>query len=373
MSMAAGAGYPPMPGASGGYPPMPAGQPMQQPGADRRPCGKPIAQDPLSKGGREKMKKQAINKANASTPRAQRVFQLTAWTLAPFCVFVLILFLTTYMFYKAPQMVLLTFTIVTGLCLMQYLLVEYCIRKKAGRWKKWIGGFSATAAFVALCVGLLIHYKYTLFYYKYSSMMRYTNVAPLQPALQFEDAGSLHFTAGTTVDRTRSVGYRHIRSSQTLCVAPVVSGQMAPTDPIVFFAVGTNCCGWRASFHCDDVGSGDARGGLLMLTPDQLVSPSMEWMVDEQFDFKAFEDAIALQSSVFTVNAAKHHRFLRWVKDPDAMIDHYRKRGLESALLSCLGYWIVVAVCISYHLAIENERAKRKAEFLQKGGSIAEA
>jgi len=344
---------------------------MQQPGAARRPGpGGPIRQDPLSQAGQTKLKKKAIDKANVITPRAQRVFQMTAWTLAPFCVFVLILFVTVYMFYKAPQMVLLTFTIVTGLCLMQYLLVEFCIRKKAGRWKKWVGGFSATAAFVALCIGLLIHYKYMLFYYKYTNMMRYTNVAPAQPALQFEDAGSLHFTAGTTVDRTRAVGYRHIRSSQTLCVAPVVSGQMAPTDNIVFFAVGTNCCGWRASFHCDDAGSGAARGGLLMLTPDQLVSPSMEWMVDEQFDFKAFEDAVDLQKSVFAVNPAKHHRFLRWVKEPNEMIDHYRKRGLEAALLACLGYWIVVAVCISYHIALENERAKQKAEFLQKGGSI---
>lgn len=350
---------------------------MQQPGAAPRPMPgtgvRPIRQDPLSQSGQTKLKKQAINKASAATPRAERIFRLTCWTLAPFCVFVLVLFLTTYMFYRAPEMIMLTFTIVTGLCLMQYLLVEYCIKKKAGRWKKWVGGFAAMAAFVALCVGLLIHYKWMLLYHKYSNMTKYTNVAPLQPALQFEDAGQLHFTAGTTVDRTRAVGYRHIRSSQTLCVAPVVSGQMAATDPIVFFAVGTNCCGWRASFHCDDVGSGAARGGILMLTPDQLTSPSMEWAVDENFNFKAFEDAVDLQKSVFGVTPAKHHRFLRWVKDPSELIDHYRKRSLEACLLSCLGYWVVVGFCISYHIALENERAKQKAEFLQKGGSIAMA
>jgi len=229
------------------------------------------------------------------------------------------------------------------------------------------------AAFIALLVGLAIHYKYMLYYHKYSSMMRYTNVAPLQPALQFEDAGALQFTAGTTVDRTRAIGYRHIRSSQTLCVAPVVSAQMAPTDNIVFFAVGVNCCGWRASFHCDDSGAGGARGGLIMLTPDQLVSPSMEWMVEDGFDFKAFEDAIDLQKSVFSVSAAKHHRMLRWVKDPNVEIDHFRKRGLEAALISCAGYWVIVGVFIAYHLALENDRAKRNAELLQKGGTISMA
>jgi len=324
------------------------------------------AKDPLLRAGQRKVKANQLNKENAVTPRSQRVFQLTAMTLLPFCVYVLTLFVTTFTFYASPIGVMLTFIVAAGLCLVQYLFCEHCIRKKAPRWKKWIGVFGALAALVGMLVGIGIHYKWMLFYSKYTHMMTYTNVAPLQPALQFEDAGVLHFTSGTTVDRTRALGYRHIRSSSTLCVAPVVSGQMAATDPIVYFAVGTNCCGWRGSFTCDDVGKG-GQSGLLMLEPDKLVSPAMEWMVDEYFNFKAVEDAIEMQKSVYAVNIAKNHRLLRWVKDPAEQIDRFRKRGLEAALLSCVGYWVVVSIVVFYWSAAEKLQAKMMA--LAKGHS----
>jgi len=342
---------------------------MQQGAADSRHRSL-ATKDPLVKAGQQKVKTHKINKATDTTPRAQRVFQLTCLTLGPFCVYVLVLFTTTFMFYREPVAVLLTFATVTGICLLQYLLVQHCIKKKAPRWKGRFGKFGAVAAVIGLLVGLAIHYKWMLLYAKYSNMKRYTNVAPLQPALQFEDAGTLQFTSGTSVDRTRAVGYRHIRSSQTLCVAPVVSQQMTSTDQIVFFAVGVNCCGWRASFHCGDSGSASARGGMLMLMPDQLVSPAMEWMVDEQFDFSAFEDAIELLKSVFAVSVSKHHRMLRWVKDPSVEVDHYRKRGLEAALISCAIYWVVVAIGIASFIASEEQKSREKALKLSKGENV---
>jgi len=344
---------------------------MQQ-GADRRHRSL-ATKDPLMKAGQQKVKTNKINKAADTTPRSQRVFQLTCLTLGPFCVYVLVLFTTMFMFYREPVAVLLTFTIVTGICLLQYLLVQYCIRKKAPRWKGRVGKFGALAALIGLLVGLAIHYKWMLFYAKYSNMKRYTNVAPLQPALQFEDAGTVQFTSGTSVDSTRAVGYRHIRSSRTLCVAPVVSQQMTPTDQIVFVAVGVNCCGWRASFHCGDAAGSSARSGMLMLAPDQLVSPAMEWMVDEQFDFSAFEDAIELLESVFAVSVAKNHRMLRWVQDPSIEVDHYRKRGLEAALISCAVYWAVVAFLIGSFIASENQKASELASALSKGQSVSMA
>jgi hypothetical protein len=348
---------------------QPGGQSMQQ---DQRQRMAAHA-DPLNKAGSKKIAKSKLNKEVLSTPKGQQAFQLAALTIVPFCVYVLIVFLTTFMFYKSPGTIMLTAIVVILLCGLQYNVVERCTRKRPLRWKKNIGLFGAVAAIVALCVGIAIHYKWMLYYSKYTNMMTYTNVAPLQPALQFEDAGNIHFTEGTSVDRQRSIGYRHIRSSTTLCVAPVVSSQMAPTDPIVFFAVGVNCCGWRASFHCDAAGSAGARGGLLMLAPDQLVSPSMEWMVEDQFDFKAFDNAIDLLKSVFAVSVSEHFRMLRWVKDPSEEIDHFRKRGLEAALLSCVGYWVVVGFLISYHLALEAQRARQKALILEQGGSFAMA
>lgn len=336
-------------------------------GADQRQRGL-AAKDPLMQKGHQKVKMHKSNKAaaNDSTPRTERVFRLSCLTLGPFCIYVLVLFMTAFMFYREPVAVYLVFISVTGICLLQYVLVQYCVRKKGPRWKAGVGKLGALAALVGLCVGLFIHYKWMLLFAKYSNMKKYTNVAPLQPALQFEDAGRLAFTAGTSIDRTRAVGYRHIRSQTTLCVAPVVSQQMTPTDEIVFFAVGTNCCGWRASFHCGD---SSGQSGILMLQADQLVSPSMEWMVDAQFDFPAFEDAIELLKSVFAVSVAKHHRMLRWVKDPSAEIDHYRKRGVEAALISCVVYWVVAAVLIASFLAGEEQKSRQKAKALSDGKS----
>lgn len=325
------------------------------------------AKDPLLKKAHAKVGKTQFNKDNATTPPAQRVFQLTVLTLVPFFVYVTILFLTTFRFYESAVTVQLTFCLVSGLCVMLYLIIDHCTRRPAQRWKKWVGAFGALAALGGLLVGLYIHYEWTLFYGKYSNMMKYSNVAASQPAMQFEDAGSLIFTQGTTVDRTRAVGYRNIRTSQTMCVAPVVDSQMAPTDPIVFFAVGVNCCGWRASFHCDDAAKGGTRGGLLMLTPNHLTSPAMEWAVDSAFNFEGFEEAIELQKSVFGVSPAKHHRMLRWVEDPTADIDHYRKRGLEAALLSCVGYFVIAAAFIVNDVVSEAARQRELAAAYMKG------
>jgi len=329
------------------------------------------AKDPLLNKGQNKEIQRQLELEKNATPRSERAFQLTMLTLSPFCVFVLVLFTTVYMFYKSPLGVMLLFTAVAAGSGAQFLLVDVCLKKKQGKWKRYLGGFSFVAACVAFAIALAIHYKWMLFFYKYTSMVKYTNVAPLQPAMSFADAGTLQFTAGTTVDRTRAVGYRHIRKQQTLCVAPIVSPQMSPTDDIVFFAVGTNCCGWRSNFHCDDAG-GSAQGGLLMLSPDQLVSPAMEWMVDEQFDFKAFEKAIELEKSVFAMTVAKNYRLMRWVASPEAAVDYYRKRALEAALLSCVAYWVAVGCITAWHLRNEESRAQqRMKELIANEGSPA--
>jgi len=317
-----------------------------------------------------KVGKTAFNKENVSTPPAQRVFQLTVLCLGPFIIFVTLMLTTMFQFYNSPVGVLLAFCAIAGLCVMQYLVVDQCTRKPAQKWKKFLGFFGALCAVAGVGVGLCIHYEWMLFHAKYTNMMKYTNVAASQPALQFEDAGSLLFTEGTTVDRTRAVGYRNIRTSQTMCVAPVVDGQMASTDPIVFFAVGLNCCGWRASFHCDDAAKGGTRGGLLVLEPNQLVSPAMEWVVADEFNFAAFEDAIDLQKSVFAVSAAKNHRMLRWVEDPLAEIDNYRKRGLEAAILSCVAFFIISAILIVKDVVSEGARQKALAQQLMKTGGV---
>lgn len=355
-------------GGAGGYPTDFVGGTMQK-NTSRRHKLSMGARDPLLKKAHRKVWEHTHNKENETTPPSNKIMQLAALSVGPFAVYVLIMFVTSYAFYWAPASVFLTFAIAATANVFLYLLVEHCTRKRAGKWKRWLGVYGALAACSGLVVGLLIHYQYMLYYWKYSNMMKYSNVAASQPALQFEDAGSLLFTEGTTLDRSRAVGYRHIRSQSTLCVAPVVDGQMAPTDPIVFFAVGMNCCGWRASFNCDDAAVGGTRGGLLMLEPNHLVSPAMEWTVDKNFNFEAFQEAIDLQKSVFAVSAAKNFRYLMWVKDPAEKLDDFRKRGMEFGIISCALYALIVGVCVAYDLITEDARQKRAATEFMRGGS----
>lgn len=331
-------------------------------------------QDPLTQRAQKKLFHQNWSKDNERTPAAHRVFQYTMMTFVPFLVYVLVLFVTAYLFYRSPFVVFMTYGTVATLCLLQYLVIAHCLKRASmvkNGWKKWVGFIAFFAATAALMLGLLIHYKWMLFFNKYTNMMTYTNVAASQPAQQFEDAGSLVFTTGTSIDSTRAVGYRDIRNSQTLCVAPVVDQQMAVTDPIEFFAVGVGCCGWRASFLCDDAKQPGTRGSLLVLEPDKLVSPAMEWMVDEQFPFEGFQKAIDLQKSVFAVTASVNHRLVRWVKDPSAAIDIYRKRGLEACLFSCLLFFLVAACFISRDVAVEELKQRQAVDLYTKGKASA--
>jgi amino acid transporter len=325
------------------------------------------AKDPLMKKAHKKVHENSHSRENVFPAPSEKIMQLTALFAVPFVVYVVLLFMTMLLFHHSPVSVLMGYVAITTVCAFLYLVITYCTRRKEGKWKRWLGVYGVLAAFVGLMVGLSLHYSYLLFYYKYTNMMKYSNVAASQPALQFEDAGALMFTEGTQLDKARAVGFRHIRKQQTLCVAPVTDGQTQPTDPVVFFAVGTNCCGWRASFHCDDAGVAGTRGGLLMLEPNQLTSPAMEWMVEDSFDFKAFKEALDLQKAVFAVSAAKNYRFIKWVQDPDAKVDVFRKRGIEKALLSCLFYILAAGAVVIYDLVVEGQRQKAAAKAFIEG------
>jgi hypothetical protein len=266
------------------------------------------------------------------------------------------LFFTIFMFYSCPHCTWIVFIVlVTGSLFYTY-MAEHCMKKTT--WVRVIGRHSACAAAAGFAIGLLIHYKYMLYFGKYTAMMRYSNVAASQSVLQFEDASWLLFTEGTKVDTTRAVGYRNLRTSETLCVAPVIDGQMSTSDPIVFWAVGTGCCNWRASFNCDDAKAG-GRNGLLILEPHNLVSDSMEWAVRGHFDKEGFQEAISLAESVFAMTSGTDVRYVRWVNDPETTIYAYRRSGVEWAIYSCVAYVILTAFYVMQEIARDELRQRK--------------
>jgi hypothetical protein len=336
----------------------PAGK-MKPTGADtmRRSTS---ARDPLLEASHKKVARSKIL-AGGKNKGVARIVQITVHIIVPFMAYIFMLFLTMYNYYKSPFAVWLTLFITVLVSYCQYFMIEHC--KKKWTWQKWIGVYSSVALVLGFAFGLVIHYNFMLFYYKYTYMTKYSNVAASQPVLQFEDASTILFTEGTRVDGTRGVGYHSTRSSKTLCVAPVVDSQMATTDPIVFWAVGTGCCSWRASFNCDDA-KGGGRTGMLVLRPDQLVSSSMKWTVEEKFDFEGFDNAIEMATSVFAMTAGKEKRLVRWVKVAKKDIDDYRKRGLEAALFLCLGFLFFAAICAAREVMNDRRKQQELAEQL---------
>lgn len=228
------------------------------------------------------------------------------------------------------------------------------------RWLARLSFLTFLAILEGVIVGLVIYYKYMIYYHAYNDMRTYTNVAASQPSGQFEDAGMLLFTSDTQVDVNRAVGYRDAATATTICVAPVVDSSMGPTDPISFWAVGTNCCEPRAHFACDGATKGGARAALLKLDSDVLVSPTVE-LIASWFgglgwhDASKYDDAIRLDEAAYSSVPADHKRFLRWTDDPHKLAAVYKDDGTTAVV-----HAIIIMFVASIVLAIAMAPAKRK-------------
>jgi len=297
-----------------------------------------------------------------------RTVQLTIHAVVPFAAFLFMLVITARVFFWSSSDVCLCLMIGLLVCAFQYYIAQDCLKNKS--WQKWIGFYSAIALIIGFGAGLLIHYGFMLYYYKYKYMTRYTNVAASQPPVQFEDASNILFSQGTQVDTSKAIGYHDIRTSKLLCVAPVIDGSMAKEDPIKFWAVGTGCCTHRGSFHCDDAANSAARTGLLIFRPDHLVSDSMRWAVEGNFDFEGFNNAITMAASIYSITIGEDMRYIRWVNNADATIDKYRQTAVERGIYAAL-LWLMYTTCgILKEIYYEN---RRQAELADQITGIAHA
>lgn len=312
------------------------------------------AKDPLLKYGQHKLtqhERNQLNEHRASSrhktrnkmvhERFGRGIELAMLILFPFLNYVAVLCMVLCLYNAYSILVWMMFFTIVVFDIGYYLLMEIIYRDKPHEWRKWIGFFRALAAFVGVTVGLCIHYQWMVFYRSYHDLVRYDNIEAQHSALQFEDGGIIEFAKGGRLDTSRAVGFRDIRNSRTICVAPVIDGQMTEQDAISFFAVGINCCNFRSSFHCDDALKPAARGGLLKLEPGLLAPTYWEWAVDDSYDVESFEKAVDLQKSVFGAHVAENHRFLRWLEHPNERVESYRHCAWEVAIYSCIAYFAV--------------------------------
>lgn len=289
------------------------------------------AKDPLLHMGHDRINKneemkdemgtiQAMNKRDM----AHRVFVLTACPTAVFLTMVVVLAIG-FNFYPATMLAF------CAAALLASAFVAGSVTRK--RWQKWLGPLLMLAVVGGTIGGLNVYYRYMVHYYHYRDAPKKTNVAAMQPAIMFEDAGMVTFKDGTVVDRSRALGYQSATAGVTLCAAPIVDSSMPANAEISFFAVGVDCCDWRAKFWCDDAGSADGiAGALLHFDADQIVSPLTAWLVETPVTRENFKPVFDLEQATFGLHISESTRLLRWSKDPVKLRNQYWYHALLHGL-----------------------------------------
>jgi len=197
-------------------------------------------------------------------------------------------------------------------------------------WLRCLGGLLATSTTIGCLVGFDLYYHHIVYYWKYSEMRTYTNVAAAQNSDAFQDGGIFLFTQDTKVDTSQAVGYQSRWTGKTYCTAPVIDSTMGASDNIYYWAIGEGCCQARASFYCDDAMDQSTRSALVVLQPSDLVRPWMQWAVQDS-EWDDFMSAIKLSMGNYFIKAAPKPSLLFWTKDPLIFMNSYFARAKQTA------------------------------------------
>jgi len=176
-------------------------------------------------------------------------------------------------------------------------------------------------------------------YYDISNLNTYPNVDPSRNrGQQLMDAGRIMFTPNTSLDLSRSMGFKNM---DLYCVAPIVSGTDKEKKTIPsydFWAVGMNCCsGNRPDFHCGEFNNARAGAGLRLMRDDQ-----------RPFFRLAVQQAEAAHNI-----RADHPLFFYWMQDPIANVMAWQDEGYKYYLIGIFAHFIfqlflVVIACLAF-------------------------
>jgi len=159
-------------------------------------------------------------------------------------------------------------------------------------------------------------------YYDFENLSVYPNVsAAAMTGDQFMDFGRLQFDVDTSLDLTKSMGFRNL---EMYCVAPIVTQktQMTSYD---FWAVGTNCCSGTADFRCGEYNNPEASAGLRLLS---------------ESDRAFYRLAVQQAESTFNIKST-HPLFVYWMEDPLSEINSYQQNGFKCFVLGMIGHFVL--------------------------------
>mmetsp|Transcript_28958 Transcript_28958/g.61670 ORF Transcript_28958/g.61670 Transcript_28958/m.61670 type:complete len:376 (-) Transcript_28958:88-1215(-) len=312
-------------------------------------------QDPFIKGGNKRVDKEAKRpRPNEEGDKHHVVMRAFALTSAPFVCFNVTLVLLTRMYhYRQILTVVLTFIFIVAVALLPQIMkaqTQRLLKSWHEKWKDYLSIFCLVAAFLGMVAGFVLYYRYLLYYHRYMDMKVYSNVAASSDPMLVADAGIVGFSTDSSLDFSQAVGYYSAELGMMLCVAPVIDTSMSSSDSISFFAAGTDCCGWRGHFHCDDSLDDKASSGLLYIPPQQLVVPAMEWTVKDDEMMEEYKRAVKLHGAVYNTKADPNVRFLHWAKNPRQTRNDIRTTATLHAIVYeviFLGVCFIAAVLVA--------------------------
>lgn len=289
----------------------------------------------------------------------------TGLALAAMVAYIVMILMWFLVYYKSFSWTVLVFVLLLVASVIMVISSQKNVTGIERRWLFWLGVLFGQSAVIGLIVGFFLYFSNLVYYWRYQDLRTYTNVAASQQAYAFNDGGMLLWTEDTRIDVMRSVGYKSRWDGETYCVAPIVDSTMTSANPINYYAVGMNCCNARAQFECDEASDLTTRSALVILEPDDIVRPYMQWAVAGA-TFPRYENAIRLQESTYFTRASQQGlKFVRWTKDPIALKDSFYEAARKWCIIASLIYFFVL-VCESAVLAIYRIIPERKAQTIQR-------
>jgi len=202
---------------------------------------------------------------------------------------------------------------------------------------------AAVAWILAVALGEVNFKAYMHPYEQFLHMRSYKDVDPLKMrGQQLMDAGSIRFLNTSTVDVSKSMGFKN---KDVFCVAPISDGSTASTYD--FWAVGVNCCNDRTStgafrFECISSGGIKLHAGL-------------RWISAEERPF--FRLAVQQAEAIHNITAV-HPLFFTMVKDADAAVESLKGSATQNTILGIIGFFIlqsflvVIGVLLATKMAV---------------------
>jgi len=279
-----------------------------------------------------------------------RAFLITLALVVPGMIGYLVMMLMWFFVYRSS----LTNTAVAFIALVitSVLCAVLSTKKAMGKdrpWLWWIGAINLVGTVVALVIGFFLYFRFLCYYWKYNEMRTYTNVAAAQDGSAFKDGNMILFTQDTKLDPQRSVGFKSKWTGESYCAAPIVDSTMSNGADISYWAIGTDCCGPRAEFHCDDAGDWSTRSALIVLEPQDVVRPAMKWAV-RGASYPHYKEAIKLQEATYYTKAARHATLVYWTRDPIAKKDEFYNKAKNICVWLSVVY-VVLIVGFTYWVA----------------------